>query len=82
MGKVPVVPLAGVPLSTLVDVLKVTPEGRAPDSDKVERGKPVMVMVKEPAEPTVNVVLLALVMAAVWFTVRVKVWEASAPTPL
>ena len=35
------------------------------------------VTVKLPAVPTVKVVLLALVMAGAWFTVRVKVWVAS-----
>jgi hypothetical protein len=42
-------------------VLKVTPLGRAPVSVKVGVGKPVAVTVNDPAVPTTNVVLLALV---------------------
>ena len=45
-------------------------------------GAPVVVTVKLPAAPTVNVVLLGLVIAGVWFTVRVKLWLAGVPTPL
>src|SRR5207245_7880099 len=63
-------------------VLKVTPEGNVPASLKVGAGKPVAVTVKLPAVPTVNVVLLALVMAGAWFTVSVKLWVALLPTPL
>ena len=37
---------AGVPDSTPVDALKVTPLGRAPDSVSVGAGKPVAVTVK------------------------------------
>ena len=56
------VPLAvGVPLRT--PALKVTPVGSAPDSVIVGAGNPVAVTVNEPATPTVNVVLFALVMA-------------------
>ena len=39
------------------------------------------VTVKEPAVPTVKVALEALVMAGAWFTVRVKLCVALAPTP-
>jgi hypothetical protein len=45
-------------------------------------GAPVVVTVKLPAVPTENVVLVALVIAGAWFTVRVKLWWAGAPTPL
>ena len=45
-------------------------------------GKPVVVTVKVPALPTVNVVLSALVIAGAWSTVSVKVCVASGPTPL
>ena len=56
------VPLAvGVPLKT--PALKVTPVGSAPDSVMVGAGDPVAVTVNDPAAPSVNVVLLALVMA-------------------
>ena len=57
------VPAAGVPLSTPVEALKVTPLGSAPASLKFGVGKPLAVTVNEPRVPAVNVVLLALVMA-------------------
>ena len=60
----PPLPAAGVPLSTPVVALNVTPLGRVPLSLSVGVGKPVVVTVKLPAAPTVKVVLLALVMAA------------------
>jgi hypothetical protein len=50
-------------------VLKVTPLGRLPVSVKVELGKPVAVTVNDPAVPTANVVLLALLIVGAWFTV-------------
>ena len=69
---VPPVPAAGVPLSTPA-ALSVTPDGSAPLSVKVIAvGKPEAVTVNDPADPTANVVLFALVMAGAWFTVRVK----------
>ena len=56
------VPLAvGVPLR--VPALKVTPPGSVPDSAILGVGDPVAVTVNEPTAPSVNVVLLALVMA-------------------
>jgi len=76
------VPTAGVPPSTPVAALKVTPLGNAPDSLSVGLGKPVAVTVNEPAVPEVNVVLLALVIAGAWFTVSVKFCVALVPTPL
>jgi hypothetical protein len=63
----------------------VTPLGSVPDSVKDGAGVPVVVTVKLPVVPTVNVVLLALLIAGfagAWFTVRVKVWLAGVPTPL
>jgi hypothetical protein len=66
-GYDPPVPAAGVPLSTPAAV-KVTPVGSAPVRLNVGAGKPVAVTVKEPAEPTVKVVLFALVMAGAWLT--------------
>ena len=78
----PAVPAAGVPASTPVAAVKLTPEGNAPDSDSVGAGRPVAVTVKEPREPRTKVALLALVMAGAWFTVSVKLCVASAPTPL
>ena len=81
MGYVPPVPAAGVPLSTLVAAVNVTPEGNAPDSDSVGVGDPVAVTLNVPAVPTVKVVLFALVMAGAWFTVSVKLCVAAVPTP-
>ena len=71
---------AGVPLSTWVPALKVTPLGNAPDSLNVGAGMPVVVTVNEPGIPTPNVVLLALVIVGAWVTttpfVSVKVLVA------
>src|SRR5271169_1854931 len=55
--------MVGVPASTPVAAVKVTPLGKAPDSDNVGAGVPVAVTVNVPATPTWNVALLALVMA-------------------
>ena len=57
------VPAAGVPLKTFVKALNETPEGSAPASLIVGVGIPVAVTVNDPATFTVNVVLLALVIA-------------------
>src|SRR5262249_39023773 len=72
---------AGVPDNTPVDALNVTPAGSVPASVIVGVGFPVAVTVNEPAAPTVNVVLLAEVMAGAWFTVRVKFCTAFGGTP-
>jgi hypothetical protein len=61
IGKRPV-PAPGLPASTPAEV-SVTPEGRAPVSEKVGTGKPVAVTVKVSAEPTLKVVLDPLVIA-------------------
>lgn len=61
MGYVPPVPAAGVPLRTPAEV-KVTPLGNDPASVKVDVGKPLEVVVNDPAVPTLNVVLFTLVM--------------------
>src|SRR5437879_1209932 len=76
------VPAAGVPLSTPVPALNVTPLGNVPVSLKVGVGVPVAVTVNVPAVPTVNVVLLALVITGAVFTVSVKFCVAAVPTPL
>jgi hypothetical protein len=76
------VPAAGVPLSTPVPGLNVTPVGKAPVSLKVGVGVPVAVTVNVPAVPTVNVVVLPLVITGAVFTVSVKGWLAGVPTPL
>ena len=76
----PPVPAPGVPLST--PAVKLTPLGSVLVVLKVGTGKPVAVTVNVPARPTVNAVLVKLVMAGAWFTVSVKVCVAFAPTPL
>jgi len=69
---------SGVPESTPVVVLKLTPPGSVPVMLNVGAGKPVASTVKLPAVPTTNVVLLALVMAGGWLIVSVKgFWTAS-----
>jgi len=85
---VPAVPEAGIPLRVPVPLwlsTKVTPLGSAPISVRVGVGVPVVVTENVPAAPTVNVVLLALVIAGAalgLFTVTVKAWVAGVPTPL
>ena len=82
---VPPLPDAGVPLNVPVPFplsLNVTPLGSAPVSVSVGVGAPVVVTVKLPAVPTVNVVVFALVTAGTWFTFSVKLWLAVVPTPL
>ena len=59
-GNEPEAPV-GVPLR-IPALLSVTPLGKAPVSEKVADGDPLAVTVNEPGEPTVKVVLLALVM--------------------
>ena len=73
---------AGVPLSTPVAVLKVTPLGSVPLWLRVGAGKPVVVTVNDPAVPTLKVALFALVIAGAWFTVRVKFCVALGVAPL
>jgi hypothetical protein len=48
---------------------------------RVGAGVPVAVTVNVPAVPTVNVVVIALVMAEAWFTVRVKLCVAIGRIP-
>ena len=62
--------------------VKVTPAGRSPVSDSVAVGTPVETTVKLPAEPSVNVVELPLVMVGATSTVKVKVWVAFGLMPL
>jgi hypothetical protein len=84
MGYAPPVLAAGVPLSTPAEV-KVTPAGSVPVSLKVGAGIPVAVAVNDPAAPTLNVVVAALVMVGAWVdwtTVSVKFWVAFGVTPL
>ena len=82
---VPPLPDAGVPLRVAVPSplsLKVTPLGSAPDSVKDGVGKPVVSTVNDAEAPTANVVLLGLMMAGAWSTVKLKVWLAGEPMPL
>ncbi len=75
MEYVAAVPAAGVPLSVPVPFplsVKVTPLGSAPVSIRDGFGMPVVVTINVPRVPTVNVVLVALVMAGAWSTVSVK----------
>ena len=74
-GVPPSVPLP-FPLS-----LNVTPLGSVPVSVRDGVGVPVVVTVKLPAVPTVNVVLVALVITGAKFTTNVKVWLI-VPAPL
>ena len=84
--EVPPVVVPGVPLSVAVPFplsVNVTPLGRVtPPSLRAGGGNPVVITVNEPADPATNVVLLALVIAGAWPTVRVKLWLAGEPTPL
>jgi hypothetical protein len=81
---VPPVPDAGVPLSVAVPFplfANVTPLGNAPASVRDGVGAPVVVTVKLPAVPTVNDVLLALVIAGAKFPSRPNTLSCpSAPT--
>jgi hypothetical protein len=80
--------VAGVPLSVAVPfplLVNVTPLGSVPVSLSVGVGLPVAVPVNVPAVPTVNVVLLPLVIAGAWLAwliVSVKLCVAAVPTPL
>ena len=77
----PVVPAAGVPLSTPA-VVKFTPVGKGPVSLKVGTGNPVAMTENEPAAPNLNIVEAALVMAGPWLIANIKLWVAFDPTPL
>ena len=84
-GYAPAVSGAGVPLRVAVPSplsVNVTPEGRVPDSANDGVGEPVAVTVNVPADPVVNVVDAADVMAGAWSTVRTKFWLTDGPTPL
>ena len=78
-------PVAGVPVNVPVPLplsTNVTPLGNAPTSVSEGVGVPALVTVNVPRVPTVNVVLLALVITGAVPTVRVKVCVAVVPTPL
>src|SRR5918994_6224133 len=69
----PAVPAAGVPLNVPVAGLNVTPVGSVPPVCViVGTGKPVAVTVNEPATPTENDVVAALVTTGASFTVNVN----------
>jgi hypothetical protein len=80
------VPAAGVPLSVPVPLplsTKVTPDGNAaPVRAIVGAGNPVVVTVNVPAEPTVKLTVVALVIAGAWFTVSVNACAGLAPIVL
>ena len=78
---VPPVPAAGVPESTPVVALSVTPAGRLPVSVNVAPGKPVVAMVVVPAVAVVKVADVAPVKARGCSTTNVKVCVA-VPTAL
>ena len=85
IAKLPPVPAAGVPESTPLVELRVTPFGSVPDSLKVGAGLPVAVTVKVPADPTVKVVEFAEVIdgaVAKVVTEIVKLWVALGLVPL
>jgi hypothetical protein len=69
---------ASVELRTPVVGLKVTPVGSVSVmlSLNIGAGTPLAVTMKLPAEPTVKIVLEALVKAGAELTVKVKVWVA------
>jgi hypothetical protein len=76
---------AGVPESTPVVLLSVTPEGRFPISLKVGAGVPVAITVKVPELPLVNVTWLAEVICgadAPAMTGALGVEGAPVPEPL
>src|SRR5258708_39955664 len=75
---------AGVPLSVPVPLplsWNATPLGKVPLSVMLGVGDPVVVTVNEPASPTWNVVVFALVIVGAWFTVSVKFCVAFGLTP-
>jgi hypothetical protein len=74
---VPEIVAVPLPLST-----NVTPVGKLPVSVSAGVGVPTAVTEKNPADPTVKVVLLPEVMDAPEFTVNVKLCTAAVPTPL
>jgi hypothetical protein len=82
MPYVPPVLVAGVPLSTPVELLNVTPVGSGPDSLSVGAGVPVAITVNVPGAPTVNVVLFELVIVGPPVTVRVAAFELTLPAEL
>jgi hypothetical protein len=62
--------------------VNVTPAGSVPVCETVGTGKPVVVTVNDPATPTVNVALVALVIAGGCWTFNVKAWTGLEPTLL
>ena len=80
--KMPLLPTAGVPLRTPVELLRLTPTGRVPlVTLKLAAGKPVTVKVNVPAEPATKPVLSALVKVGDPPMLIVRVWLV-APAPL
>src|SRR5690349_11845241 len=79
IGQVPIDAAAGLPASTPLAGVKVTPAGSAPDWEIEGVGDPVAVTVNELADPTMKVAAFALVMAGRTPTVTVAV--AGVPDP-
>jgi hypothetical protein len=75
-------PTAGVPLSTPVELVNVTPPGNGPVSLKIGAGKPAAIIVNVPGAPTVKFVIFALANEVASFTVSMKLCITSAPAPL
>ena len=82
----PPVPAAGVPLNVPVPLplsTKVRPDGNAaPPRAIVGAGNPLVVTVNDPAAPSENVVLFALVIAGAWLTFSVNVCVGVVAPPL
>jgi len=62
--------------------VKVTPLGKAPDSERLGAGKPVVVTENVPAVPTVKVVEAPLLIVGALPTIKVKLCVPFVPIPL
>ena len=81
----PLLLAAGVPLNFAVPLplsMKVTPDGKLPDSEIAGAGDPVVVTLNDPAVPILKLALFGLVNAGPCPTFNVKLCDASVPTPL
>ena len=78
----PPVPAAGVPDSSPVAGVKVTPFGRLPVTLEAGAGLPEAVTVKVPAAPTLNVTASSEVNSGPSSTLSVTDKVAATPTPL
>src|SRR5947209_889865 len=78
----PLVPAAGIPLSTAVEESKLTPFGSAPLRLTVGGRKPRVVTANVPAVPTVNVLPAGLVNAGASATATTRSSTVSGAVPL